>query len=799
MVKDTHTKFSQVFILIFGVILPLFTVCFEFFTHMCASIFFDPIPTVWHLLLLGFVPIANLLVYMQVWKGKLYHISKLSLANGIAIGTSLFYTLLFLPLMPISAMAIMYMGMGLLPLTPLLSSIASFLNRRMLTKSIPAEISQKASGLWWGIGLSIGLLILFELPTTFTRLAMNMVISESEKTSLLGLEMLRTMGNEDVILKLCYERPGIATDIVGFAFSMGDPVSPAEARKIYYRVTGTPFNAVSPPRLSGRGRYNPQEDFVFDDGLGGETVAGRVKGLSLISSRMDGSMDGDAALSYLEWTCVFKNSSRLQREARAVIALPPGGVVSRLTLWIDGEEREAAFAARRKVKEAYSAVVRQRRDPVLITTKGPDRVLVQCFPVPPDGEMKIRFGITSPLYLTSPAQGIIFLPCFLERNFDVPESIGHDLWIESESPLIVSNNDLKKENPSEDLYAVRGRISNKALSENRAIISTHRRVQIKEAWTGDPRLEPDKIIRQIIKEKDITRPSRIIFVIDSSRGMKESMSDIADALIHVPAGIDFGVIVASDSIIELTDGIQPADLQQLRMNADKIRKIKCRGGCDNIPSLSRAWEMAAERPKSTIVWIHSAQPIIVHTVEVLRQKWERRPGNPRLYDIQVAQGPNKIIEELEEVRVIESIARTGGLAHDLASLFSRWSGTVKGYHYLREKVSKSALTNSDNAKETSSHLARLWAYDRIEHLTSIKDKVSLDEAIFLATTYHLVTSVSGAVVLENEEQYTQAGLKPVDQSSVPTIPEPELWMLILMVFCISVWVILRRRSGCSCA
>jgi hypothetical protein len=64
------------------------------------------------------------------------------------------------------------------------------------------------------------------------------------------------------------------------------------------------------------------------------------------------------------------------------VQLPPGGVVSRLTLWVNGEEREAAFAGRSQTRQAYQQVVSRRRDPVLVTTAGRDRVLVQCFPVP---------------------------------------------------------------------------------------------------------------------------------------------------------------------------------------------------------------------------------------------------------------------------------------------------------------------------------------------------------------------------------------------------------------------------------
>ena len=86
---------------------------------------------------------------------------------------------------------------------------------------------------------------------------------------------------------------------------------------------------------------------------------------------MDGLLDPDAAWSYVESTMEFKNVSERPQEARAELALPPGGFVSRLTLWVNGEEREAAFAGSSQVREAYKQVaVIQRRDPVLVTSCG---------------------------------------------------------------------------------------------------------------------------------------------------------------------------------------------------------------------------------------------------------------------------------------------------------------------------------------------------------------------------------------------------------------------------------------------
>jgi hypothetical protein len=180
-------------------------------------------------------------------------------------------------------------------------------------------------------------------------------------------------------LRSCYNQTGRATDLIGFASLMGNPIDPKEAQKIYYRVTGETFDASLPPERTG-GRVVPQDTFDFDNDQGGSRIHGKLKGLSLANSKLEASVDGDGGVGYMEWTLVFRNESWEDREARAEVQLPPGGVVSRLTLWVNGEPREAAFAGRGKVRQAYQQVaMRQRRDPVLITASGRDRILVQCF------------------------------------------------------------------------------------------------------------------------------------------------------------------------------------------------------------------------------------------------------------------------------------------------------------------------------------------------------------------------------------------------------------------------------------
>jgi hypothetical protein len=103
------------------------------------------------------------------------------------------------------------------------------------------------------------------------------------------------------------------------------------------------------------------------------------------------------------------------------------------------------------------------------------------------------------------------------------------------------------------------------------------------------------------------------------------------------------------------------------------------------------------------------------------------------------------------------------------------------------------------AVETSDHLARLWANDEVRRIMVPGDTTLTDAATSLAVRYQLVTPVSGAVVLETEQQYRANDLKPVAAGTVPTIPEPETvaLMLIATVFILGLLYMKYGRGRCT--
>jgi hypothetical protein len=756
-------------LLIFGILLPAGTIIFEFLTGACAGVLFDPHPTFLHLLLTSLVPASSLWLWLALRGKARFRPKAMAWANGMAIGIAAVYGLMLLPFTPFAAIGVMFYGLGLVPLSPYFALASAVILRDRLGSQFRQPLTPH---FWVGSLVSIAVFGLISAPLILTEVGLHWAASQEPDVSARGVGVLRVFGLEEQMLRACYGRAGRPSEI----YTFGQPPAPADARRIYYQVRGHPFNSVPPPRLyMGRARWDYlEQEFTWDNDQGSDQVAGRVKGLALANSRQDVVIEPDAAMAYCEWTLEFRNNSQMQREARAQLLLPPGAVVSRLTLWIDGEEREAAFGGRGQVKTAYKSVVTARRDPVLVTTYGPDRVLVQCFPVPPrGGVMKARLGITVPLPLAQPGEALLRLPCFVERNFSIHESVRHSVWIDSSQPLQVAGGGLISEMGRSGRFALRGELTEQGMAQAPGVVKVRRNAAVSRVWSRDSRSESEGIVVQRIVSKPAEPPGTVILVLDGAARMEEHFGGTAAAIGALPVGLKFGALVAQDGVCEL---VQPQVItdQNLKTISRVIAKTSGTGGQDNAPALARAWDLASSGEGGTIIWIHGAQPEAFNGLEGLRQRFERLGGKVRLICFQADSGPNRIIEKLDGVTGVVSALRAGGLEQDLRAVFAALAPDSSTLQVVREKVASQPGVVPEG-QEVSGHLVRLWASDECARLEAKRKNV---EAMNLACRHQLVTPVSGAVVLETKQQYAQAGLEPVPSSTVPIIPEPSSVTLV---------------------
>lgn len=762
-------------LLALSVILPAVAFGTEGATGMCAGAFFDPLPSWLHAVVVAAVPVINLALWRAIRRGRTDWPRVLGWLNGFAAGVTAFYSVIFVPLLLPGLLAVIFYGFGLLPLAPLLALIGTLWLRKLLRALAPTQRLPRLRG---GFGVAWILLLVAAAPVWITRLGLDYAGAEDPRLQQRGISWLRAIGDKDTLLRACYGRSRAAArmDLVGWLLTGAREVSPEQARQIYYRTTGEAFNSVPAPALrTGRARWMEMEDWTWDADQGGERVGGRVKGLTLRSSRLDAVVAPDAAWSYTEWILEFKNDSRRQREARAQILVPPGGVVSRLTLWVKGEEREAAFAGRAHTRQAYEKVaIQQRRDPVLVTTAGPDRIQLQCFPIEPDGgTMRVRVGITAPLELETTAQGTFRWPCFLERNFTLPESLRHSVWAEGRGRLTAEGGSAVVEEPRIGVTAVRGQLRDEELRSGLARVRVVRDATARSAFTPDTRSSGGGWVRQeILDPRTGAPPSQVVFVIDGSRGMQPEFAAVAAALAALPEGLPATVLLANDEVNELA---ADARVGGRSGGWDRLQNWKATGGRDNLPALVRAWDIAAQTPGSLIVWVHAPQAVALSAPEALRQNFERRPNGAGLLSLTTTAGPDRLLESLDGLRNVQVLPRNGPVGDTLRALIGSWTKPSGKPVIQRNHFANEAAARAEDAIEGTLQIARLWASDEIRRLAAARQT---DEAVRLAAAFQLVTPVSGAVVLETRQQYAQNNLEPVDATTVPSIPEPATWLLL---------------------
>jgi hypothetical protein len=757
------TKGVKPMFFFFAVVFPLCIVIFEWLTNFCGSTFFEPIPTVGHGLLLLAVPLCHWWLIKSAEKQTKHDFRWRSVASGLSFGVGLFYALLFLPLAPISVIAIIGFGMGLLSLGPIIAWALSW-RIAVKEKNLASAYSfGNFKRIWWATMLVVfGALCLYEAPSIWTRHQVARTIEADPKIAQDAVESLRSLHSKNTLLSMCYESSSSmnggdisswmtkrAWDTLLFENNWRAASDMTHVRDLYFKVTGEAFNTSPPPHWARGGAFSQprgarmiDEEMDFDHG--GDVVAAKIKYLDCKESRFDAHLDTAARIGYGEWTLVFHNGAAVAREARCQIRLPRGGQVSRLTLWINGEPCEAAFGTVSQVKAAYKEVaVVQRRDPVLVNMVGPDTIMVQCFPVPIRGDMKIRIGITAPL------EGDTWrLPYIIEKNFGETSSMQHALWMQADAPFSCGDGQ-KPSHADEAMQSL-------SFSSDTMKMSVKLSASPKAAeavWCEDRfAAAEEKILVAEPHSSARAAMDKIIVVVDGSKTLEKHREWISKALRDKNATI----ILANDRATPVT--------------ADELAKAKFRGGCDNEPALYDALLKAKESPRSAVLWLHGPQPVTMGRSERLLQLLERGGNRPAFYALPLVDGAN---------RLFESLGRSGLMSPapsdaDSETGLSAWINLLhKGEETFSWQWSRRANATGLTGKKVSDQLARFWA---MEEVGKTKDSK-------LAVNYQIVSYVSGAVVLETMEQYKRHGLTPVDAATTPGITNvPETSTALMLVF-----------------
>ena len=245
---------------------------------------------------------------------------------------------------------------------------------------------------------------------------------------------------------------------------------------------------------------------------------------------------------------------------------------------------------------------------------------------------RVRIGITAPLLLPNLDTGVLRLPYIKERNFAAAKT---QVWLESKRPLTCNISGLTVEAPGPAISAVRGEFADKEMLNPALGITASRSPESRLCWASDKAGSPGAIVVQRIEERPLVRIPRVVVVIDGSHSMARHAPELAKALEAIPSGVDCGVILASDR----PDVIRPLGSDaSANWAAGTVAKFAFLGGCDNVPALAMALDMAAKDRQTAVLWIHGPQPESIGSPDVLVQFRQRRPETSRIFTMEAEPG-----------------------------------------------------------------------------------------------------------------------------------------------------------------
>ena len=832
---------ARVIMILFGVILPIIA----FLTNLYAIPF--PVsfysPELYLLLLTGFIGIT----VTALWNGPYPRAVALFTVHATFLGLvySSIFSLVFIPLIPISCIAIIIYGMGILGFSPFLSLWAFIIAFR---KSL-----NRGTVLYSKSTLIISCIIIcIFLPLTYVG-AKSTMIYINKKSIIHALEC--NIEEKPEALKSILKNPLLKTQLVNlYADNKDVPyeniadlllnekyISGEEISGLYYLLYGERLEVAERERLENikLGFRNTMRFSEFVD-------FNEWSYVSLATCHYDGVINLDSNLSYQEITLDVESEYNRQ-EMVCEFKVPPGGVVTKLSLWINGEEQLAAITTKEKAETAYETIVSQAKDPALITWLGGNRYELRVFPVERDLPRKVKIGISAPL--CPGEKGMTFIPIiFGDRNFKVTEKTITSAIID----IRAKNPDFKVTGLNEelDIYPIgegkkRAEAKLSGFSSDALEILIERKEEEKllsyesENFTYFQFSWYGKIEKEERKPVSVTYLLDNSYIMEKSGAFEEGKKAIINSVSNLKKGDEFNIIAVNFETKKLSHEPLFASKENTKKAKDFLKNLKPAGGLDIASVMEENFfpKNSSNAPVFLGI-IHSSHPLLSDGHLCLNKSSRYPKGaisaglilidykmNSFLSDLLEETG-GKIIRvkdranlesnfvRLEEFALntdkieVSCISDTENTPVPSGEITLRKTEPV--FFYMRVAKDKTGGTMSilsddktvkelnlkrDVNKTSDDHIARLWAFNYIMegHKKDLENKLTDEELSSLVTLgkdYYMVTPYTTLVVLESEEQYEQYEIDRNYEGEIeaPSIPEPESIFLIIVMIVFSLYI-----------
>ncbi len=794
-------------VMLFGVVIPTlmtFSSCMSTPKRITLLLLNHPLETAAELLLVVSIPLAIFFTWSSFCKNNFSY----SIGRGVALGASIGSALI------VAAVCVAALFFGSSELASAIgtefttgfcwiaflslgaAAVGAFLvNRIRLTRDFQASRLQVIAFTVTGMLLSAVTFVAAEYRPWAVRLAEVKAVSAKAEVRNQGLMELRALLPERELRMECSDSR--AAGIAGLFM----PLKSASERELYFAVSGKPF--------SFKEFANKDVSFMPDDDLQRLMVGDKVSGLSLIRSTMDGAVHPETLSSTVNWTFVFKNGTSVAQEVRSELGLPPGAVITNLSLWNHGERQDATIAAAGKAEGYADAAWRQvnLNSPAVVSDLGHGRMLLHCYPVSPDEEMKVALTMVVPLKPDGAKAASLVLPTFISSNFDL-KGFNHQLKLHSPNALSASIKNLAAGVMTGGEKTIGGNLTDEQLESSNLNIRVARTEQLRPIVVLDKtavalaREDEKKRAEKQKREMDAASAQaerQIIVMIDGSKGVNGQIADVTRALDGKPAGrlkrkpviktipphyvvenvervadpapkhlvvvVDGSDAVKkyagelSASLAKLPPGIS-AELIIASQEKEKLNKAvplaqglaelkesQFVGGQNNLQSVVNAAELAGQSKGGAVLWVHGPQPALNEEIYIMSQF----AAKPSFYELQVGTGDTDTFDFFKnhsEIGPFVPVPRNANnLSKDLGYFFAKWQPYSNDYEV---SFSKTTVAPENGITVSDQEAQELLALSASRDCADLLANRHIRKAARIAVAYGVVSSVSCALVSTND-------------------------------------------------
>ncbi len=700
----------------------------------------QPIETLIEIALILTIPIANLDTWQAFSKSDYRASVRRGVLNGVAIGASAATFLVSIVAVLLRYPTVSSDGTRhgfeffVIALVSLFACCASILVTRkvMATRILKSSRNRAISYVVFGAMLVFAAFAGAEARGICIRIAAQMALSENRGDREKGLQYLRMLTPERELKMECSNSS--AGGLPGL-FARLDTNS---LRQLYFAATGQPFRDERAVNYSS----------MSDDYLKRHVVGAPVDGLTLFRSAMQGHVNPRTVSSTIYWTFVFDNKTYEDQEARAQLEIPQGAVVSGMTVWKDGQAQKTIFRNNDNNQPSIG-----HEAPGIITDLGQGRVLLHCYPVKPQGQLKVALVVTTPLKLHTLTECTLPLPKFVNTNFSIKQDGEHELRVIADEKLSLSAKGIKAGQSAAGYYTLAGRLPTDTMSGAGISLRVNRPATKGPIALLDNNVNPHRYLVQTIKELPASPPKHLVVVMDGSETLKPYVNDLMKVLKNTAQHVPTSIVVASNEKDHAPEAIP------LTTAIKSIKSDAFVGGQDNLHAIVKATELAGESGDGAVIWIHGPQPSFNKEIYIVSPF----ATSPAMFELSLDKGSmdaSEYFKNHREIGTLTQISRNASPAEDLDRFLAKWQ--PGGHEFVVEyRAYDAPPKHKMGVTVESQEISALFAKEQV---VSLLNKGQSDKAVRVAVSHRIVSPVSIAVTVASGNNTNQSLLTSNNQS-----------------------------------